>query len=124
MLANFGDRDGNPKEPFGWTSCEPSLIRAAGTIAEELFQDLTLLEPEAERPPVVGMNDPFPGGYILATYAGGDKPIPGIMVEINRGLIVGNQRTDSPIQPPEPVRVAAVRSRLYQWMVQVLALLD
>jgi hypothetical protein len=44
----------------------------------------------------------------------------GLMVEINRGLIVGNQRTDTPIQPPNEERIAAVRRRLYRWLLALL----
>lgn len=126
LLANFGDLAGAPKDPFGWTSCTPTLLRAAGKIAEEIFVDMTLLEPAGTPPPVVGLNAPFHGGYVLSRFAGPDAPVPGVpgmMVEINRGLFVGNQRTDTPVQPPNLERIAQVRERLYLWMARVLELL-
>lgn len=126
LLANFGDVRGEPKEPFGWTSCAPVLLREAGKIAEELFADMTLLEPAGPPPPVVGLNAPFHGGYVLSHFAGPDAPyagVPGMMVEINRGIFVGNQRTDTPVQPPNLERIAQVRERLYRWMERVLELL-
>lgn len=125
-LANFGDAQGEIRPTLGWTSCEPALLRAAGELAAALFSDLTLLEPAGAAPPVVALNQPFHGGYILARYAqpmSGKPHLPGIMLEINRGLFVGNQQTDTPIQPPNQERIAAIRQRLYAWALRLVALL-
>ena len=91
----------------------------AGEIAADLFGDLTLLEPvSGVKPPVVALNWPFSGGYILSRYT---TAVPGIMVEINRGLFVGNQSTDTPISPPNGNVIAAIRLRLFQWLTAILA---
>ena len=126
-LANFGDERGESRPSIGWTSCSPALLRAAGEIAGELFSDLVLLEPTASAPPTVALNQPFHGGYILARYAQPNQAQPnppGIMIEINRGLFVGNQQTDTPIQPPNQERITALRQRLYAWAMSVVALVD
>jgi len=127
-LANLGDAQGEPKAPLGWTTCSAELLRAAGQVAAELFADLTLLEPVAgENVPTVALNWPFVGGYIIQRYsqATATRPaIPTIMIEVNRGLFVGDQRTDTPIQPPNLERIAQIRQRLAQWAVRVVALLE
>ena len=123
-LANFGDTRGEADSPLGRTSCSPMLLRKAAAIAEELFADMTLLEPTPnESVPVVALNWPFNGGYILRRYspAMANQPaLPGIMIEINRGLFVGDQKTDTPVHPPNLDRIAQVRQRLYQWAVRVV----
>ena len=127
-LANLGDSSGERKRGGTAVTCAPHLLRAAGEIAEALFADMTLLEPDGPVP-VVGLNQPFPGGYIIRRYTRGQphaSPIataPGaIMIEVNRGLFVGNQSATAPVAAPNPARIAAVRARLYSWAVQVAEL--
>lgn len=125
-IANFGDERGELVPSRGALTTPPSFAQKAAAIAQDLFSDLTLLEPNPEPTPVVALNRPFPGGYILRHYTGpsysrsGREPYFGLMVEINRGLIVGNQRTDTPIQPPNEERIAAVRRRLYRWLLALV----
>jgi N-formylglutamate deformylase len=138
-ISNNGDARGEPLSRLGALSAPPWLARRAVEIAADLFADLELLEPNPEPTPVAALNSPFVGGYILTHYtseanqrslalgegaSGEDHRYMGLMVEINRGLIVGNQRTDSPILPPNLPQIAAVRRRLYQWMAAVSALLS
>lgn len=130
-LANFGDENGEPRKNPGFTSCSPAFLRESAAIAARIFGDLELLEPASdESTPVVKMNWPFHGGMILRNYCAGEYGLdpqtrpPAIMVEINRGLFVGNQSADTPEAPPNMERVAAVRTRLYQWAVETVALLD
>jgi hypothetical protein len=86
------------------------------------------LEPHGATPPVVALNQPFAGGYILQqarrqlNEAAGHV-VPAIMVEINRGLFVGRQTTTTPIAPPNLPAIAACRQRLYRWTCDLLALL-
>jgi formiminoglutamase len=127
-LANLGDSKGEPKSGGPAVTCAPNLLRAAGEIAESLFADMTLLEP-AGPVAVVGLNRPFPGGYIIRRYTQGQRqasPVAtapaSIMIEVNRGLFVGNQSATTPVAPPNAERVAAIRERLYRWVVEVVAL--
>lgn len=135
-IANMGDAQGEIKPEFGWTHCPPAFARQAVEIAAELFADLPLLEPGAEQPaPAALLNTPFGRSYILAhnlnpeaaaafEHATGHKPPPGIMIEVNRGLLVGNQSGDTAMTPPNQARIRAIRRRLYQWIAHVLDLLD
>ncbi len=126
-ISNNGDGRGESHPQRGWISASPALTRRAAEIAEPLFRDLTLLEPNAEQTPIVALNQPFPGGYILRRYTDPaytesfGAHYPGLMVEINRGLYVGNQATDTPVQPPNGDRIAAVRERLADWVQQLMA---
>lgn len=134
-IANFGDADGEADGEAvaanGPLTAPAAFVRRAGEIAGELFADLALLEPDAQNPsPVVSLNQPFVGGYILRHYcdaayqqAIGGRYI-GLMVEVNRGLFVGDQHTRTPIQPPNQERIAAVRLRLYRWVQAILPLLE
>lgn len=116
-LANFGDQQGEASHGNA-TICSAELLREAGRIAEKLFADLTLLEPvHNEKVPVVALNWPFSGGYIAQRYT--RSTLPAMMIEVNRGLFVGDQKTDTPIKPPNLARIAQIRQRLYQWAVQV-----
>ncbi len=139
-VSNMGNVDGNAQPDIGWTCCPPQLARDATEIASELFADLTLVEPDAEAPAVARLNWPFHGGYIIYRYskqydicdaekaAAQQSPhridMPTIMIEVNRGLYVGNQTAGSPVVEPDAARIAAIRERLYCWAVRVLALLD
>ncbi len=132
-LANFGDAQGNPLPGGPRVTAPPELLRRAGEVAQELFGDLSLLEPDPEgSPPVVELNTPFRGGYILQHYTDpafldrlgrGDSPYVGIMVEINRGLFVGNQHARTPQAPPNQERITAIRRRLLQWVQAVVEML-
>lgn len=140
-LSNMGDVNGEPLKPGAITSCSGELIREAARIAGELFDDLTLLEPTpGVRAPRATINWPFRGGYIIQEYTHphsamngsrpgangaltGVAPPPGMLVEVNRGLFVGDQHADTPVQPPNLARIAEVRKRLYLWAVRVIDLL-
>ena len=132
-LANFGDALGNPRPGGPRITAPPELLRRAGEVAQDLFADLTLLEPDPEGPPpVVALNSPFRGGYILQRYTDpafqaqlgrSHDPYVGIMVEINRGLFVGNQHARTPEAPPNWERIGAVRHRLLQWVQAVVEML-
>jgi hypothetical protein len=160
-LANFGDAQGEPPEPGARVSCPPALLRRAGVIAADLFADMALLEPvPGVDPPVVALNWPFPGGYLLDRYTQAwPRPAPlregftplssslpsaedvdpsrkgddavagfpraplGIMIEVNRGLFVGNQTEHTPVAPPDLERIAAVRERLRAWVTAVTGLI-
>lgn len=123
-LANLGDRQGEAKREA--VSCPPALLRAAGEMAAEIFAGLELLEPRPGEPapPVVALNSPFRGGYILRRHGGRfglpadpglPSGLPSIMIEVNRGLLVGDQTADTPPAPPNEARVAELRRRLHRW---------
>jgi len=132
-IANLGDEEGEPRPEFGWTMCPGWVARKAAAIAEDLFADLTLLAPEpGAPPPTVLLNAPFGGSYVAAHHlnpqeaeryaqtAEADAPF-AIMIEVNRGLLVGDQHARTAITSPNVERIAVIRAKLYQWMARVLA---
>jgi N-formylglutamate amidohydrolase len=132
-LANLGDDRGEPTAERGPVSCPPLLLYEASQVAATLFADMDLLEPLAERPPVVALNWPFPGGYISRRYSALSnhnrldatyRAPASIMIEVNRGLFVGNQNARTPIAPPNTERIEAVRSRLYLLAVALAQLVE
>lgn len=133
-IANNGDTQGEAVADQGALSAPAWLARRAVEIAEELFAELALLEPGPTRPPVALLNQPFVGGYVLRHYSGeayrrsigatGENRYYGLMIEVNRGLFVGDQSTRSPVQPPNAQQIAAIRCRLYLWAVRVVELLN
>ncbi len=132
-LANLGDAQGEAVTPDAKITCPGWMLRAAGEIAAETFGDLTLLQPVAgETPPVVALNWPFAGGILIERYGRGVDSGQGafhpqaphaIMVEVNRGLFVGDQRADTPIAPVNLERVESIRQRLYRWIVRVVEMI-
>ena len=127
-IANLGDARGEPKSRNPEVTCPGWLLRAAGELAEMLLADIPLLQPDATPAPIVALNKPFAGGYILREKSRflaqvSNRPIPAMMIEVNRGLFVGQQTARTAIAPPNLPRIAAIRARLYQWVLGVLELL-
>ena len=128
-LSNLGAVDtGAEHARRGPTSCTPSLIREAASIAEEVFANVKLIEPLAgPLPPVVSINRPYPGGYILRRHSAnldeGDHLPPGMMIEINRGLYVGNQDADTDASQANTERIEAIRALISEWLIAVIDLM-
>ena len=134
-VANMGDANGEIKPERGWTMCPPWFARQAVEIAADLFADMELLEPEPDTVvPTALLNSPFGGSFVLARHlnpeqgekfeAQHNRPAPyGIMIEVNRGLYVGNQHSQTAMVEPNLERIAEIRSRLYKWLVQIVDLI-
>jgi N-formylglutamate amidohydrolase len=125
-ISNVGDRNGEAMADLGETACSSELLHFAADAGSELFCDMELLEagPETGRDkPIVALNWPFRGGYFMCKYSRIDTPgrtVPMMMIEVNRGLFIGNQSGDSPIEPPSLERIAQVRRRLYQLTTRIV----
>lgn len=118
-LSNLGDGAGRPVPGLGWTSCPADLLAEGARLAQEIFADLTLLEPTpGEQPPVVAINWPFKGGYVLERHT--SPGLPAIMIEVNRGLFVGDQDATRGAAMPDAPRIGVLRRRLHQWAQQLV----
>ncbi len=124
LLANLGNRHGVPKGSLGYTSASADYMQHAMALAADVFDDITLLEPPAgEQPDLVAINRPYSGGYILKEYAKRQRDEslpPGIMIEYNRGLFVGDQRADTPIAPPNTERIELLRTLTREWLTHLV----
>jgi N-formylglutamate deformylase len=112
-VGNFGDADGDPYD--GPVSCPPPLARG---IRDKLAESLK--GPLAESGLAAGpaLNQPFNGGHILRKYSQAPFAVPGVMIEINRGLYL-----DEDTQTPLPGRVEAISKamgKLAAWIVDAL----
>lgn len=125
-ISNVGDRNGEAMADLGEVSCSPELLHFAADAGAELFCDMDLLEPGLEaggNKNIVALNWPFRGGYSIRKYSRigtNDCSVPMMMIEVNRGLFIGNQCGDSPIQPPNLARIDQVRRRLYQLTIRIV----
>lgn len=131
-VATLADQAGNPRPEYGWSFCDRDAAFAALRLAEELFSDMDLLHPNPEGPaPVALLNQPFSGSYVLMHHLNPKKQrenfmekgikVPAhIMIEVNRGLFVGDQSAATAIGEPNEERIRAVRQRLYQWTLGLL----
>ena len=124
-LANLGAAGGAALRGKS-TSCSPDFIRQIAAAAEEVFAGLTLLEPlPGPPPPTVAINVPYNGGYILRRYTERRAQValpPGLMIEFNRGLYVGNQDASSAIAPPNTEQIDPLRELILEWLLRVVEL--
>jgi len=124
-LANLGAAGGSAL-PGHATSCSPDYIQRAAAAAEEVFAGLTLLEPlPGPPPPTIAINVPYNGGYILRRYAELRAQYalpPGLMIEFNRGLYVGNQNATSAVAPPNVEQIEPLRARILEWLLRIVDL--
>lgn len=134
-IANMGDENGEIKPERGWTLCPGWFARQATEIAAELFADMTLLEPVPDATvPTALLNSPFGGSFVLARHLNPEKKetfeaqhtrsLPfGIMIEVNRGLFVGNQHAQTTMAKPNQERIAQIQARLHEWLVRIIELI-
>lgn|GEM_PF-962064 len=134
-IANMGDANGEIKPERGWTMCPPWFARQAVEIAAELFHDMKLLEPEPNATvPAALLNSPFGGSFVVAHHLDPlqsqkfeethNRTVPfGIMIEVNRGLYVGNQHSQTEMDEPNLELITEIRNRLYKWVVEIVNLI-
>ncbi len=124
-LANLGNRSGEIRASRGVTSCSAEYIQKAAELAEEAFSGIRLLDPlPGPQPALVAINKPYPGGPIIRDYAATrtDRGFPpGMMIEFNRGIYVGNQSAQSPITPPNTERISLIRKLTHEWLTRLTA---
>jgi N-formylglutamate deformylase len=125
-ISNVGDGNGDAMPDLGETACPAELLHFAAEAGTALFSDMNLLDPNPQTAcdlPIVALNWPFRGGYVMRKYSRIGTPelaVPMMMIEVNRGLFIGNQCGDFPVVPPDLERIGQVRSRLYQLVVRIV----
>ena len=132
-IANLGDSNGEARPEYGWTFTTQEFAQKAVDIAWELFEDMVLLETNKNEPPppVALLNQPFGGSYVVIEHLSpakiaenytprNVKPPAKIMIEVNRGLYVGNQTRATSIAPPNEERISEIRKRLFIWAKRLL----
>jgi N-formylglutamate amidohydrolase len=85
-IGNFGDSEGEQQTvPL---SCPPETARRLRDALEGILGDLIAESGFAEG---VRLNRPFDGGSILEKYSAPPYSVPGVMIEVNRGLYLDEE---------------------------------
>jgi N-formylglutamate amidohydrolase len=115
--SNLGDAQGEPRESWAHITAPPAAVRLFGRKLGHLLSDIPDL---AETGAPYAINSPYLGGWGMRLYGGAYKPW--LMVELNRGLYIGEQSGDSPIAPPNHALLRALGDRIWQAIEAVLPL--
>ncbi|MCP5099605.1 MAG: N-formylglutamate amidohydrolase [Chloroflexi bacterium] len=116
MAANMGDHFGELVPARGKITAAPALTNRFVTLLGEALQDVV---PLMETGALTAVNTPYFGGWNLAAHGGIHQPW--LMVEISRALYLGPQTGDTPILTADPERLAAIRRRIWDVLVQFVA---
>jgi N-formylglutamate deformylase len=118
QVANLGGLDAEREPLRNAISAEPALTRRFAELVGAASAALPALIPVGEP---CRINAPFWGGWNV--WAHGGKKQPWLMIEVNRGLYVGAQSSDTPIVPPNAAAIAGIRAALRQAITALVAAL-
>jgi len=105
-ISNLGDREGEGTN----LSAPPTFVRHMKDLLEREFRDV---EPFPDTP-LVGINDPFRGGFITAMH-GRRSPWPWLQLEISRALYLPeDDRITGEPGPEDLLRMEEVRQSLHR----------
>jgi len=115
-LCNGGHVDGGI-HPDGRPLSAPQdlLIRLSEALPKHLPTFPTLAPTAAP----IAMNTPYRGG--ADTLLHGGRLVPWVMLEVNRGLYIGKQHANSPIAPPDEVRIHRLRTGIINALKEIFA---
>ena len=117
-VCNMGDIYGNLYPPRERISASPDLTIA---FAEAVGDRLSDLSPLADVGVYTAVNTPYWGGWDVWMHGGYQQPW--LMIELNRGLYVGRQTAVTPIIPPNPARIADLRQRIWEAILDIVPLI-
>lgn len=117
-VSNMGDIYGNVYPPRGRISASAELTT---TLAESIGDRLSDIAALTEVGVYTAVNTPFWGGWDVWQHGGYQQPW--LMIEVNRGLYVGQQTAVSPIVPPDPIKITALRQRIWDAILDIVHLL-
>lgn len=106
--SNMGNHEGNPRPKSDFISAPPELTHKVAKQFGIALADIPELAPVAE---AFAVNRPFWGGWNIRKHGG--KQQPWLMIEVNRGLYIGEQDANTPIVAPDETRIALLRERIW-----------
>ena len=117
-VANMGDIYGNIYPPRKRITASPDFTIAFAEALGDRLSDVSAL---ANVGVYTAVNTPFWGGWDLWQHGGHQQPW--VMIEINRGLYVGQQTAVSPIVPPDQERITQLQQRIWDAILEIVPLL-
>lgn len=114
-IANLGDYLGQLYPPRHRLSANADV---ACFFAEQLGALLADVPGLTEMGANTAVNKPFWGGWDI--WAHGHERQPWLMIELNRGLYIGAQTSDSAIVPLDPARITLLRERIWMGITAVV----
>lgn len=108
MVGNMGDKQGEIRPKLGMVTAAPEQTRR---FAEEIDKQLADVVPFAFGEAHTAVNHPYAGGWNI--YGHGAGPQPWVMLELSRGLYIGDQSANSPIVPLNKERIALLRDKMW-----------
>lgn len=118
MVGNLGTKDGRIRPDRGILSAPFPLANRFVDLLCEHLADVDSMVPSGAR---TAVNDPFSGGWNL--WAHGGRQQPWLMVELSRALYIGHQDGNTAVVPPDPVRNAAIRQRVWSAIEELVTAL-
>ncbi len=115
-VANWGDARGESLPGERPVTAPPALARWWSAHLGALLADVPA---RAAIGAPIGLNHPFKGGAGLRLHGGARQPW--LMVEVSRALYIGDQGGGTPAVPADDGALAALRERLWQGIVQLVA---
>ena len=107
-ICNLGDIHGEIAPQRGRVSIAPTIARDFAADLGRLLNDVPPLGPVDGN---AAINHPFWGGWQLWEHS--NKAQPWVMIELSRGLYLGEQSADSPIRPPNWTAIQDLRERMW-----------
>jgi hypothetical protein len=104
----MGDEDANPRTEGDSITASPVLTKKTAERLGAALEDIPELAPTGAR---FSVNKPFWGGWDIGLHGG--KIQPWLMIELSRGLYIGEQEANSAIVPPDTGRISLLRERIW-----------
>jgi len=114
-VANMGDYCGELYGPRQRVSAPAEITRFFAQKLGELLADVS---PLTQVGIDTAVNQPFWGGWDI--WAHSHERQPWLMIELNRGLYIGQQNGRSAVVPPDPARIAILRDRIWMGITAVV----
>ncbi len=114
--SNRGNRRGEVRDGDTPISAPPALTRRFSRLLGEAVVDI---EPLTQTGVLCDVNIPFWGGRTITAYRRPDQYW--LMIEVNRGLYIGDQTGSSPIVVPAAERIALLRERIWEAIATLAA---
>ncbi len=113
--SNYGLNDGHARSNDVPITASPELTRFAAKAFGNALADIVDIAPTSK---AYDINTPFFGGYNIWKHGGQKQPW--VMVELSRATYIGEQTGDTPVSAPKIEKIALIRKRLWQAIIEIV----